>query len=104
MADCLDPSVRFRGLVTRGPIDGVGRDAVMPWLRKWFDGPDALEIVDATVGEVGPKLYLRWRVTMSPGTPGAAVRLVEQHVFATIDGSIVSFDLLCSGFSELPHP
>ncbi|HEX3622611.1 MAG TPA: nuclear transport factor 2 family protein [Acidimicrobiales bacterium] len=100
MAGCLDPSVRLRGLLPPGPFEVVGPGDVMARFRQWFGGPDVFKIVDATVGEVGPKLYLRWRVTMTPAWPSAPTRLAEQHVFATIDRSIVGLDLLCSGFSD----
>jgi hypothetical protein len=75
-----------------GPEDVVAR------FRRWFGGPDTLEIVDATVGDVGPKLYLRWRVAMTPVSRSEPPRLLEQHVYATIDERIVGLDLLCSGF------
>jgi hypothetical protein len=86
----------------------TGVDEVQARFRRWFGGPDQLEILDATVGDIGPKLYLRWRVAMTPigdglvvagdGRPTGPPRLVEQHVFATIDHRIVALDLLCSGF------
>lgn len=102
MAACLDASVRFRGLIPPGPFEVVGPDAVMTLFRRWFGGPDVFEMLDATVGEVGPKLYLRWRVTMTPASPAAPTRLAEQHLFVTIDRRIVALDLLCSGFSDRP--
>jgi hypothetical protein len=105
MAGCLDCSVRLRGLTPPGPFEEVGTEDVMARFRRWFGGPDVFEVVDATVGEVGPKLYLRWRVTMTPASPGAPTRVAEQHVFATIDRRIVGLDLLCSGFSTAsPRP
>lgn len=101
MAECLDPEVRFRGLVPPGPFEVVGPDAVMTLFRTWFEGPDELHLVDATIGEIGLKLYLRWRVTMTSAVE--ASRYVEQHVFATIDERIVGLDLLCSGFAPSPQ-
>jgi hypothetical protein len=101
MADCLDPDVRFRGLIPPGPFEVTGAEQVEVRFRRWFGGLDQLEIVDATLGDIGPKLYLRWRVAMTPtgdGEPPGPARLVEQHVFATIDQRIVALDLLCSGF------
>jgi|SRR5947209_19360405 len=99
MARCLDRSVQFRGLLPSGPFDVVGPEAAMVRFRQWFGGPDLCEMIDATVGEVGSKLYLRWRVAMTPASSGAPVRVAEQHLFATIDQRIVGLDLLCSGFS-----
>jgi hypothetical protein len=100
LAGCLDPAVRFRGLVPSGPFEVVGPEEVVARFRRWFGGPDDFEVVDATLGEVGPKLYMRWRVAMASASADGPARVAEQHLFATIDGSVVSLDLLCSGFSK----
>ena len=100
MACCLSPTVRFRALLPRRDVDVVGRDATMAEFRRWFaDEADALEILDATVGQIGRRLYLRWRVRMTPLDPGQGeTRVVEQHAFATGGERLESLSLLCSGF------
>jgi len=100
LADCLDPAVRLRALVPRGPIDMTGRDDVAGWFRSLFGGPDDLELADGTVGEIGPRLYMRWRVSLTPAGTSGRRRLAEQHVFAMTGtgGHITALDLLCSGF------
>jgi len=100
LADCLDPAVRLRALVPRGPINMTGCDEVAGWFRSLFGGPDDLELADGTVGEVGPRLYVRWRVSLTPSGTSGPRRLAEQHVFAATgaDGRISALDLLCSGF------
>lgn len=103
LADCLDRDVRMRALLPRGPVEMVGRDDVAGWLRFLFGGPDDLELADGTVGEIGPRMYMRWRISLTPaGASGR--RLVEQHVFAATgpDGHISALDLLCSGFVSPP--
>jgi hypothetical protein len=40
MADCLDPDVRFRGLIPPGPFEVAGPEEVMARFRRWFGGPD----------------------------------------------------------------
>jgi hypothetical protein len=102
MADCLDPLVRLRALLPRGPVEVNGCEEVAGWFRSLFGGPDGLEMADATVGEVGPRLYLRWRVSLRGPEPSGPLRLVEQHVFADGRERIGALDLLCSGFVELP--
>jgi hypothetical protein len=104
VAGCLDPNVRMRALLPRGPIEVVGSDQVAGWLRSLFGGPDGLEVADGSVGGIGPRLYLRWRVSLTPAGPAGRCRQVEQHVFATTaaSGQISVLDLLCSGFVALP--
>ncbi len=98
MAACLAHDVRFRALVPPGVLDEVGLDATVGYFRRWFGGKAGFEIVDASIGQVGPRLYLRWRVRVAAsGDPGSDL-LVEQHVFATAASQIKSLDLLCSGF------
>src|SRR6478672_1189509 len=61
MACCLAPSVHFRALLPPRDVDVVGCDAMMAEFRRWFaDDADAFEVLDATIGDVGPRLYLRW--------------------------------------------
>jgi hypothetical protein len=103
LADCLDASVRLRALLPRGPIEVVGRDKVAGWFRSLFDGPDSLELADGTVGEVGPRLYLRWRVSLTAAGTSGPHHLVEQHVFAVSGERISALDLLCSGFVTQPN-
>src|SRR6476660_749228 len=85
MACCLAPSVHFRALLPPRDVDVVGCDAMMAEFRRRFaDDADAFEVRDATTGEVGPRLYLRWRVRLTPRCPGQGdTRIVEQHAFAT---------------------
>jgi hypothetical protein len=98
MTACLAPDVHFRALVPPGGLDSSGPDATISHFRRWFDGKPGFEIVDASIGQVGPRLYLRWRVRVAaPGDPDSAL-LVEQHVFVTATTHIESVDLLCSGF------
>jgi hypothetical protein len=100
MACCLSPTVRFRALLPPRDVDVVGCEATIAEFRRWFaNEAEAFEVLDATVGEVGPRLYLRWRVRMTPLDPGeAGIRIVEQHAFATGGAQLDSLSLLCSGF------
>ena len=103
MADCLDPSVRLRALLPDGPVEVNGCEEVAGWFRCLFGGPGDLELADATVGEVGPRLYLRWRISLRSPGPSGALHLAEQHVFADGGDRIGAVDLLCSGFVEPSH-
>ena len=100
MACCLAPTVHFRALLPPRDVDVVGWDATMAEFRLWFaNEAETFEILDATVGEVGSRLYLRWRVRMTPLDPAQGeTRIVEQHAFATGGEQLESLSLLCSGF------
>jgi ketosteroid isomerase-like protein len=94
----FDDDVRFRALVPSGPLELDGAEAAAQKFRSWFGGEDEFEVLDASIGEVGSRLYARWRVGMCPpGRPGES-RVAEQHVFTTGTTRIASLDLLCSGF------
>jgi hypothetical protein len=97
MSGCLDPQVRLRALVPRGLLELHGPE-VIARLRTWFGGDDDFEVVDAALGEAGSRLYMRWRVRMSPAT--ARARVVEQHVYAGVGARVETIDLLCSGFAD----
>ena len=98
MAACLSPHVRLRALVPPGPFEAAGVDAAMARFEAWFGGPDSFDVVDAAIGQVQSKVYLRWLVRMRSVTAPDTTRLAEQHVFATVGDRIESLDLLCSGF------
>src|SRR5207302_6203181 len=106
LADCLDPAVRLRALVPRGPIDMTGRDDVAGWFRSLFGGPDDLELADGTVGEIGPRLYMRWRVSLTPTGTFGRRRLAEQHVFAMTGtgGPPPPWALSARGLAPQPGP
>jgi hypothetical protein len=99
MGGCLAADVRFRALLPPRDVDVVGPDATLAEFQRWFgDESDSLELVDATVGEVGSRLYVRWRIRLAPADGNGAARLVEQHAFATVGEQIETLSLLCSGF------
>lgn len=74
------------------------------WFRSLFGGSEEFELSDGTVGEVGQRLYLRWRIRLTPPGGTGPRRLVEQHAFITTDAGarISAVDLLCSGFVTEP--
>jgi hypothetical protein len=96
MASTLDPDLRLRALLPSRDVDVNGRDAAMDEFRRWL-GPDRgeLDVLDACLGEVGAKLYLRWRLQF---TQGADISVLEQHAYATTDHRITGLSVLCSGY------
>jgi hypothetical protein len=99
LESCLDANVRFRALVPRGPIEANGAPQAAALFRKWFGEDDAFDVIDAAIGQIGPRIYLRWQVRTGAAGDRSSYRLVEQHAFAVARERIEAIDLLCSGFT-----
>jgi hypothetical protein len=95
LAACLDPRIRFRALVPRGPFELTDARATAAWFREVFGDKEIFEVQDAAIGQIGGRAYLRWRVRTGD------TEVVEQHVFATGADRIASLDLMCSGFQDV---
>ena len=101
LAATLGPNIRFRALLPPGPMEWQGPEAVAEAFRSWFGEPEEFELVDATVGEVGGRLHLSWRLRVRPAPFGIGDgwHVIEQHAYADADAVISALDLLCSGFN-----
>lgn len=100
LAATLGASVRFRALLPPGPMEWQGPESVADAFRSWFGGAEDFELVDATVGEVGGRLHLSWRIRLRPAPFGIGEgwHVIEQQGYADAADSISRLDLLCSGF------
>jgi hypothetical protein len=98
MRSCLDPAVQFRALVPHGLIERTDADATIAQFRTWFGGHRSIQVVDASIGQVGPRAYLRWRIQRAPGAAPGSAEVIEHHVFVTVHERIEYLDLLSSGF------
>lgn len=100
MATTLGEDVRFRALLPPGPTQWQGSPQVAEAFRSWFGGADDFEVVDATVGEIGGRLHLSWRIRVRPAPFGIGEgwHVIEQHGYADATDAIETLDLLCSGF------
>ena len=105
LESCLDPEVRFRALLPRGPMELGTATETADRFRTWFGGDDGFEVIDASVSQIGTKIYARWRIRMTPRDASEPTRVAEQHVYTTGSEQIATLDLLCSGFhSEADAP
>jgi hypothetical protein len=104
MAATLGSGVRLRAMLPPGPMDWEGPDAVSGVFSSWFGGAEDFELVDATVGEVGGRLHLSWRLRLRPAPFGIGEgwHVIEQQAYADAGDTIESLDLLCSGFHREP--
>lgn len=100
LAETLAPDVRFRALLPRGPRDCEGASRVRDMFGSWFGDAQEFELIDATVGDVGGRLHLAWRLRVRPAPfdIGDGWHVIEQQAYATAGDTIESLDLLCSGF------
>jgi hypothetical protein len=100
MTAALSGDVRFRAMLPRGPIDRLGAEQVTELFTSWFGDAEDFELVDATVGEVGGRLHLSWRLRVRPAPFGIGDgwHVIEQQAYADAADTIDALDLLCSGF------
>jgi ketosteroid isomerase-like protein len=96
--NCLHPDVQFRAVVPPGPFELNGSAPVTTKFETWFGEHEIFEVLDAVIGQVGTRMYLRWRLRVAAAATPHDGRIVEQHVFATGTKAIETLDLLCSGF------
>jgi|SRR5579863_5579389 len=96
----LSAGIRFRALLPRGPFEWTGAEATAGQFARWFGDTENFELVEATVGEVGGRLHLHWRLRLRAERLGAGWFTVEQQVYADADeaGRITRLDLLCTGY------
>jgi hypothetical protein len=90
----------LRALLPSGLREWAGAEAIADRFAGWFGDTQDFDLVEATVGEVGGRLHLHWRVRLQAERLGAGWFTVEQQVYAdTADGGrIVQLDLLCTGY------
>ncbi len=102
LAEALEPDATLRALLPRGFCEWEGRHAVCDAFDGFFGGMDEYEVLDATVGMVGPRLQLGWRLHVRGGRLGQEDFVVEQHAYADAGptGRIQSLVLVCSGFCK----
>ena len=102
LAQALTQGARLRALLPGGVRQWEGRDTVARQLEVWFGDTTAFDLVDATVGEVGGRVHLRWRLRLQADRLGPGSFVVEQQVYADADrdqaGRLDRLDLLCTGY------
>src|SRR5215472_10171871 len=92
LESCLNTNVRFRALVPRGPIEANGAAEAVALFRKWFGEDDTFDVIDAAIGQMGPRIYLRWQLRTGAAGDPSSFRLVEQHAFASVRERIEALD------------
>jgi hypothetical protein len=90
----------LRALLPSGLREWAGADAIAHRFERWFGDTEDFELVEATVGEVGGRLHLHWRLRLQAERLGPGWFTVEQQAYADTDdtGRIAGLDLLCTGY------
>jgi hypothetical protein len=100
LGSALAAGARLRALLPRGLREWTGADVIAGQFARWFGDTDDFELVEATVGEIGGRLHLHWRLRLRAERLGAGWFTVEQQVYADAadGGRVVRLDLLCTGY------
>jgi hypothetical protein len=100
LSDALAAGAHLRALLPPGPREWTGAQAIAGQFALWFGDTEDFDLVEATVGEVGDRLHLHWRLRLRAGRLGAGWFTVEQQAYADTgeDGRIARIDLLCTGY------
>jgi len=96
----------LRALLPSGLREWAGAEAIARVFARWFGDTEDFELVEASVGEVGGRLHLQWRLRLRAQRFGAGWFTIEQQAYADTDdsGRIARLDLLCTGYrSEGGH-
>jgi hypothetical protein len=104
MSDCFEAAATMRALLPPGLTECQGATQIAESLRSWFGDAEEFEVLDGTVGEVGGRLHVAWRIRLRPTPWGDdAWHLIEQQAYLRAGERIDAIDLLCSGFMPDGH-
>ena len=99
MADCFEAAATMRALLPPGPIECQGATQIVDKMQSWFGAAEEFEVLDGTVGEVGGRVHVAWRLRLRPTPRGdEAWHVIEQQAYLRAGERIDAIDLLCSGF------
>jgi hypothetical protein len=104
MTRALEADATLSALLPSGHREWSGASAIGGAFEMWFGDAEEFELVDASVGQLGSLLQLRWRLHVRAARRGAGPMIVEQHAYAATgpSGRINRMSLLCSGFWPEP--
>ncbi len=100
LGGALAADARLRALLPPGLREWTGAEAIADRFAHWFGDTEDFELVEATLGEVGGRLQLRWRLRLRAERLGAGWFTVEQQAYADAgeDGRLARLDLVCTGY------
>jgi hypothetical protein len=99
LGECFEPKATMRALLPHGPDEFQGAAKIVRAFRLWFGGAQGFEVLDGTVGNVGDRLHVSWRLRVNPPPMGdEGWHVIEQQAYLRAADLIDVLDLLCSGF------
>ena len=100
LGGALAADARLRALLPSGLREWTGAEVIAGVFTRWFGDTEDFELAEASVGEVGDRLHLRWRLRLRAKRLGSGWFTVEQQAYADTDdgGHITRLDLLCTGY------
>jgi hypothetical protein len=100
LGSALAANACLRALLPSGLREWAGAEAIADRFARWFGDTEDFDLVEATIGEVGGRLHLHWRLRLQAERLGAGWFTVEQQAYADTDdgGRIARLDLLCTGY------
>jgi hypothetical protein len=100
LGGALAADAHLRALLPPGLREWTGAEVIAGQFAHWFGDTEDFELVEATLGEVGGRLQLRWRLRLRAERLGAGWFTVEQHAYgdAGEGGQIARLDLVCTGY------
>jgi hypothetical protein len=104
LTDCFAPAATMRALLPPGLAQCDGAPDIVERIRSWFGGAEEFEVLDGTVGEVGGRMHVAWRLRMHPTPWGDDTwHVIEQQAYLHAGDRIDAIDLVCSGFQPEPR-
>ncbi len=96
----FDDRACLSALLPSGFHEWHGATEIRGTFERWFGNAEQYELVDASMGQVGTRLQLRWQLRVRAERLGSQVKIVEQYAYADTgaSGRIQRLALLCSGF------
>lgn len=90
----------LRALLPARMQEVTGAEVIAEQFARWFGETKDFELVEATMGEVGGRLHLRWRLRLRAERLGPGWFTVEQQAYADTgnEDRIARLDLLCTGY------
>lgn len=100
VASAFEADASLSALLPRGFREWQGATAIGGAFAGWFGNVEEFEVTDASIGQLGRLLQMRWRLRLRGVRFGSEPMVVEQHVCAATGphDRIQHMSLLCSGF------
>jgi len=99
LGGALTAGARLRALLPPGLMEWTGAEEIAGTFARWFGDTEDFDPVEATVGKVGDRLHLCWRLRLRAERLGPGWFTVEQQAYADTgeDGRVARLGLLRTG-------